>query len=117
MEHGHVTVGENGWRSAPDGGSVRPIAVPGRYRVRLIAGSEERTAMLEVLQDPETEATAAEMQAQLDLQLELREMSDSTSALINRIEWTRKGIMDLDERLGGNGAYADVLTAASELGS
>lgn len=115
LENRHVTVGENGWRAVPDGGPVRPIAVPGRYRVRLIVGTEERTAMLDVLQDPETDATPAEMQAQLDLQLELREMSDSTAELINRIEWTRKGIMDLEERLGGSVDYVDVLDAAGEL--
>jgi hypothetical protein len=115
LEHAHVSVGPSGWRSAPDGGPVRPIATPGRYRIRLIAGTEERTAMLEVLQDPASDASSADMQAQLDLQLELREMSDSTAALIDRIEWSRKGLLDLEERLSGADEYADVVAAGEAL--
>jgi photosystem II stability/assembly factor-like uncharacterized protein len=117
LEHAHVGVGEAGWRRPPDGGPVRPIALPGRYRVRLLAGTEERTAWLEVRPDPESTATAQDMQAQLDLQLELREMSDSTAALIDRVEWSRKGLMDLGARLADEDRirYGDVLSASAEL--
>jgi hypothetical protein len=76
LEHSHRDVGASGFRAAPDGGSVRPLAVPGRYRVTLeVSGQDAQTAVLEVLQDPDSEASAADMRAQLDLQLELREMS------------------------------------------
>jgi len=68
-----------------------------------------------VLQDPASTVSAADMRAQLDLQLELREMSDSTAALIDRIEWTRKGLMDLEERLQGETGYADVVEAGEAL--
>lgn len=115
LEHGHVDVGPNGSRAVPDGGSVRPIATPGRYRVRLTAGDEERTAWLDVLQDPDSDVPAADMAAQLALQLELRSMSDSTAALIDRIEWARKGIQDLRERAGGEARYADVVAAGEAL--
>jgi len=115
LEHSHVDVPSSGWRPAPDGGAVRPIALPGRYRIRLVAGMEERTAVLELLQDPDSRATMADMQAQLDLQLELREMSDSTAALIDRIEWTRKGILDLEERIGVTPSYSDVVAAGEAL--
>jgi hypothetical protein len=114
-EHSHVTVGDAGWRPAPDGGAVRPLALPGRYRVTLVAGGEEETVWLDVLQDPASEASTADMTAQLDLQLELREMSDSTAALIDRIEWARKGLMDLEERIGGEVRYADVIEAGEAL--
>jgi photosystem II stability/assembly factor-like uncharacterized protein len=115
LEHAHRDVGESGWRPAPDGGPVRPLAVPGTYRVRLVANDEEHTTTLTVLQDPASTASETEMRAQLDLQLELREMSDSTSALIDRIEWARKGLMDLGERLQGEALYDDVLDAAETL--
>ena len=115
LEHGHRDVGQEGWRPAPDGGPVRPLAVPGTYTVRLLAGEEELTASLEVLQDPASDVSAADMRAQLDLQLELREMSDSTSALIDRIEWTRKGLLDLGERFSDQSTYDDILDAAEAL--
>jgi len=114
-EHAHVDVNDSGWRPPPDGSPVRPLAAPGRYRVRLLAEGEEHSAWLDVLQDPASDATAADIQAQLDLQLQLRDMSDSTAALIDRIEWSRKGLMDLEERLDGETAYADVVEAGEAL--
>jgi photosystem II stability/assembly factor-like uncharacterized protein len=115
LEHSHRTVGDSGWRRAPDGGPVRPQAIPGRYRVRLTMGDEERTAWLDVLQDPQSTATAADMHAQLELQLALREMSDSTAGLIDRVEWARKGLMDVRERVRGDAAYRDVTEAGEAL--
>lgn len=116
LEHSHVDVGDAGWRPPPDGGVVRPLATPGRYQVRVVADGQERTAWLEVLQDPASDAPDADMRAQLDLQMELREMSDSTAALIDRVEWSRKGLMDLEDRLEGEPTYADVLEAGEALG-
>ncbi len=115
LEHSHRGVGQDGWRPPPDGGPVRPLAIPGRYRVRLTAGAEQRTAELEILRDPASTASAEEMRAQLALQLELREMSDSTAELISRIEWTRRGLADLEERVRGNPVYAEIAEVGEEL--
>ena len=116
LEHSHRDVGPSGWRSAPDGGAIRPLAVPGRYRVTLNIAGEEQTTWLEGLQDPASDGSATDMMAQLDLHLELREMSDSTAALIDRIEWARKGLMDLEERVRGEARYSDVVEAGEALG-
>lgn len=115
LEHAHRGVSDDGWRPPPDGGAVRPLAIPGRYRVRLQAEGEEHAAWLDVLQDPDSDVPLADMTAQLDLQLELREMSDSTAALIDRIEWARKGLMDLEERLQGQAPYRDIVEAGEAL--
>ena len=55
------------------------------------------------------------MRAQLELQIELRDMSDSTAAVIDRVEWARKGLMDLEERLAGESRYSDVVEAGEAL--
>ena len=116
LEHSHREVGPSGWRPPPDGGVVRPLAVPGVYQVTLVlAGHEEQSVSLEVLQDPESSASASDMAAQLNLQLELRELSDSTGALINRIEWTRKSLEDLGDRLAGDPGYSDIVNAGEML--
>ena len=114
-EHSHVGVNDEGWRPPPDGGTVRPLATPGRYQVRLRVGGEEFTQWLEVLQDPASSVSDADMRAQLDFQLQLREMSDSTAALVDRIEWARKGLMDLEVRLEGEASYSDVIAAGEAL--
>ncbi|HSM61522.1 MAG TPA: hypothetical protein VK849_12020 [Longimicrobiales bacterium] len=115
LRHAHVRPGESGSRPQVDGGTVRPLAVPGRYRVRLRAGTEERSTWLTVRQDPASDGSAADMRAQLDMQLELREMTDSTAALIERIEWSRKGLLDLEARLRGEQGYGDVVQAGEAL--
>lgn len=115
LEHEHAGLGPEGWRPPPDGGRVRPLAAPGRYRVRLTAGGQEHTAWLTVLQDPASTASEADIAAQLELQLELRTMTDSTAALIERIEWARKGVQDLEVRLEGAEGYADVVAAGEAL--
>jgi photosystem II stability/assembly factor-like uncharacterized protein len=115
LEHAHVNLGDAEWRPPVDGGTVRPTAVPGRYRVRLTAGEHERTTWLTVLQDPESTASADDMGAQLAMQLELREMTDSTAALIDRIEWARKSMLDLAARLSGGGQHQDVVEAGEVL--
>jgi photosystem II stability/assembly factor-like uncharacterized protein len=115
LEHRHVNLGGEEWRPQVDGGAVRPIAIPGRYRIRLRAGGEERTAWLTVLKDPSSRATTADAQARLDMQLELRTMTDSTSALIDRIEWARKSLQDLAVRLRGDAAQRDVVQAGEAL--
>lgn len=103
LEHSHESMyhDEEG-RPAPDGGAVRPLAVPGRYRVTAIDGSgASEEAWLELRQDPASRAGREEMLAQLDLQLELRDMSDSVAALIDRIEHVRRALLDLEEGTGG----------------
>ena len=115
LEHGHADVGPDGWRPPPDGGPVSPLALPGRYRVRLVVDGVERVTELTVLQDPASDAPRADMEVQLAMQLELREMSDSTAALIDRIEWTRRGLQDLDERLRAGEGYRDVVEAGEAL--
>ena len=116
LEHSHREVGPSGWRPPPDGGVVRPLAIPGLYHITLVlAGHEAQSVWLEVLQDPESSASASDMEAQLNLQLELRELSDSTGALIDRIEWTRKSLEDLKDRLAGDPGYSDIVSAGEML--
>ncbi len=115
LEHSHVGLGDAESREPVDGGVVRPKAVPGRYRVRLSAGGEERTAWLTVLKDPASPATAENMAEQLAMQLELREMTDSVTALIDRLEWSSKGLQDLSVRLRGDAVHADVVEAGEAL--
>jgi len=115
LEHRHAGLGDREWRPPVDGGVVRPLAPPGRYRVRLTAGDEERTAWLTVLQDSESRATPQDIRAQFEMLLDLREMTDSAAALIDRIEWARKGVMDIGVRLRGDERHHDIVAAGEAL--
>ena len=115
VEHSHAALGADGTRPVPEGGRVRPLAVPGVYDVRVTLGDgsfDERR--LELRQDPASDAAAEDMAAQLAFQLELREMIDSVAALIDRIELGRKGLLDLADGIDGPGT-AEVRSAADAL--
>jgi photosystem II stability/assembly factor-like uncharacterized protein len=92
LEHGHVELGSGGWRGAPDGGRVRPAAVPGRYTVILNADGAERTAALDVLMDPSSTGSTAGMQDQLAMALSLRDEVNRAADLIEEIEALRAGV-------------------------
>ena len=115
FEHSHVQLGENGYRTPPDGSVVRPLAVPGEYILRLVVGNDAREVKLQILQDPQSEATPEELREQLDFQLELRDMSNVVSTLINRIEWVRKDIIDMRQRFGTNETYSTPIDLGIEL--
>src|SRR5205085_1171099 len=49
------------------------LALPGHYQVRLTAGGKVLTAPLQLVPDPRSRSTAAEMKAQFDLGVRIRE--------------------------------------------
>lgn len=115
LEHSHIKAGDRGYRPPPDGGLVRPIAVPGRYTARLESGDQIQESQFEILQDPESQASMTEIQAQLNFQLQLRDMSNSVSTLINKIEWVRKDLEDLREQFGDDDQHATQMDLGIEL--
>jgi photosystem II stability/assembly factor-like uncharacterized protein len=115
LEHSHVPLGEDGWRPAGDGGRVTPLAPPGEYTVRLVAGGEERRAPLTVLKDPASTGTVEDIRAQTRVILQLREETNAVVDLINEAERIRAQLVTLRELVQGRddvdeiGAMADSL--------
>jgi photosystem II stability/assembly factor-like uncharacterized protein len=67
-----------------------PIVAPGTYTVKLIVdGKASESAPLEIVNDPRSKATAADLRASLDLQLKTREVIDRLHATVNQIRSTR----------------------------
>ena len=70
------------------GGSVAgPVAVPGRYRVRVQADDEHREAPFEIRPDPRVVASPEDLQAQFDLLLAIR---DKLSAVHETVRQSRR---------------------------
>jgi photosystem II stability/assembly factor-like uncharacterized protein len=97
VEHAHAEMPERGWRDLPDGGRVRPLAPPGVYTVRLSLGEQVLEQSLEIVKDPNSEGTLADIQEQVGLMREIRDAADSTVALVDRIEWTRAQLVLLSQ--------------------
>ncbi len=74
-----------------------PVAPPGRYTARLIAGRDTLTSAFAVVPDPRVKATAADFAAQFAFVTTVRDAIDTVSASVVRIESIQH---QLDERVG-----------------
>jgi hypothetical protein len=76
-----------------DGAPGGPLAVPGKYQVKLSMGSWSQTRLLEIIIDPRVAAdgvTLADLQEQLDLSLKVRDAISEARKLANRIRDARE---------------------------
>ncbi|MEM8930667.1 MAG: sialidase [Acidobacteriota bacterium] len=100
--HGNskIALPDRGWRPLPDGGNLAGFALPGTYALRLTAdGDTVSEATLEVLADPNTTATAADLEAQFELTEQLVDLAERSATLINEAEWLRAQLVDLGARI------------------
>ena len=114
LEHSHVEIGDDGWRPAGETGRVLPLAPPGRYTVRLTRGDTELTRTLEVVKDPGSAGSVADIRRQFQVILQLRDEANAVVGLINEAEIIRAQLMDLEERLEDEGTE-EVRAAADSL--
>jgi photosystem II stability/assembly factor-like uncharacterized protein len=84
-----------------------PIAAPGRYTVRMIAGADTLRRPFTVLKDPAIPSPTADLRASTRAQLRVRDGMSAVADMTNRIEIMRKQIQDLRAgrgAVGGEGA-------------
>jgi photosystem II stability/assembly factor-like uncharacterized protein len=82
---------------------VGPLALPGKYSVRLTVDGQSFTQPLALVKDPKSSATDAELEAGFRLQLRIRDDISKTADFVNRIEWTRKQISVIQAMLRSEG--------------
>ena len=99
VEHEHVEFNGQGWRPLGEGGRVRPLAPPGTYTLRVSVGDWSDSVELEVLKDPDSEGSLAEIEEQVRVLRELRDETNAVVDLIDEIEWVRKSIDDIESRV------------------
>jgi hypothetical protein len=110
---------EEGWIPVlswgTQGGFSGVKVAPGTYTVRMTVGGETFTEELEVLKDPRSDGTLADIQEMVAMQLQVRDDITTISGMINEIEWMKKQINDLRESLGGGGTATSVRADAETL--
>jgi hypothetical protein len=72
--------------------------VPGQYQVRLAANDESQTQPLEILMDPRLPVGQADLQAQLELKLAIRDRLSETHAALNQITRVRRQVGEWQRR-------------------
>ncbi len=87
------------------GGSVSgdalagPVAVPGKFQVKLEVGGESQTQPLEIVRDPRVSGSPQDLQAQFDLLLKLRDTLSETHDAVNRLRDLREQVRGWTERV------------------
>jgi photosystem II stability/assembly factor-like uncharacterized protein len=76
-------------RVAPGTGTLEILAPPGTYTVKIEAGGETRTQQLEVLKDPHSGGTEADIAAQMRSLFAIRDDIEAAADAVHRIEAAR----------------------------
>lgn len=101
-------------RSRRAGDRITILEPPGTYAVVLEVGGQEYRQPLEVLKDPHSEGSLSDIQAQAAMLRELQDDLNAAADMVNRVEWIRRQLQDLqpmlEERDGGE-AVAEAATA------
>jgi hypothetical protein len=109
-----VDLGDKRWRSAPRG-RISVLVPPGTYTVTLDVGDRQYTRELQVLKDPNTEGTEEDIRVQTEMLLDIRGDMNAAADVINRIEWIRRQLYDLNAVLEEQGGNDEVVAASKEL--
>jgi hypothetical protein len=94
---------------------VGPIAAPGKYTAKLVVDGESYAQPLEIIRDPESAADDEQLADSVNLQLRLRDDINTTSDMVNRIEWLRKQLQDLEKMAKSPQGKADLLARVQEV--
>jgi photosystem II stability/assembly factor-like uncharacterized protein len=96
-------------------GSRGPLALPGRYQVRLTVDGKSQTVPFDVTLDPRVNVTQADLQKQFELLIQVRDELTRVYETVNQVQDVRAQINGLRKRLPDNAAVKPMLTAAAAL--
>ena len=109
-----VDLGDDRRRSGGQGLSM--LMPPGTYTVTLeVDGQPGQSQELRVHKDPNSSGTEADIRAQLAMFSDIRADYAEVTSMVNRIEWVRRQLYDLQAVLEDRGGADEILAAAAEL--
>jgi hypothetical protein len=93
---------------------VGPMALPGKYTVRLTVDGQSFTQPLAIVKNPNVHANDEDLSAAFKLQLRIREDITKTSEAANKLEWMRKQLDVIARMLGGRKSVPQGATEKKE---
>lgn len=108
-----VDLGPDRWRQG--GGRMSILLPPGRYRVTLEVDGQEFTQPLEVRKDPNSEGSEADIREQVTMLQAVYDDLNRAAGGVNRIEWLRRQLYDLQAVLEDQGGSDDVVAQADSV--
>ncbi len=98
-----------------EGAQVGPIVAPGKYTLRLTVNGQTFTQPLTILKDPHAPSTDADIDASVKTLLRIRDDITHTSDMVNRIEWMRKQLDDVNAMLADQKSKADLRKSVQQM--
>lgn len=84
-------------------GTTGPIILPGTYTVRLVVdGATAQEATLLVKKDPRSDATPADLVAQYQLLMQIRDRTTDANDAVRTVRWVRAQLNDRARELGAD---------------
>jgi len=96
-------------------GSRGPLALPGKYQVRITAVGKTQTASFEVKLDPRVKVETADLEKQFSLLIQVRDELSRVYDAVNQIQDVRFQLEGIKKRLPDNASTKPVSVAATEL--
>jgi hypothetical protein len=94
---------------------VQPVAPPGRYLARLTVGGQTYERPFEIRRDSRGTATDADLQAQFDLLVKIRDKVSETSDALTKLREVRRQFDALEKAAATPKARADIAAAKTKL--
>jgi photosystem II stability/assembly factor-like uncharacterized protein len=110
-----ITLNDEGWRPAPDGGRISVLAAPGTYTVKLVGAGQQLSQPLTVLVDPNAGGSEATAKAQTDMLRDVQKDLDSVADMVNTVELVRSQLANLARVTAGSRDADAVKQAAGAL--
>jgi hypothetical protein len=92
-----------------------PVVAPGTYQIRMTVGNKTQTQSFEVLKDPRVNTSQADLEAQRDLQLLIRDKMSDTNHTINQIRYLKQQADEWTKRFEGQPQADHIKEAAKVL--
>lgn len=83
--------------------------------MRLTVDGESYTQPLDIVPDPHSTGSVADIQSAVKLQLRIRDGISSAADMVNQIEWMRKQLDDVQKMLHADRAKADLLKSVQDM--
>ncbi|OLB23332.1 MAG: glycosyl hydrolase [Acidobacteriales bacterium 13_2_20CM_55_8] len=96
-------------------GSRGPMAMPGKYQVRLTIDGKSQTVPMELKLDSRVNVSQADLQKEFDLLMQIRDQLSRVYDTVNQVEDVRLQVNGLKKRLPQNASTKPVLTSATDL--
>jgi hypothetical protein len=97
------------------GGAKGPVAVPGKYQVRLTAGGESEVAPFEVKLDPRVNVSPADLEQQFNILMQIHQELNGVYDAVNQIQDVRTQVAGLKRRLPENASAKAISSSADDL--